>query len=564
MHASIVLLLLVPACARFPAPAREVPTGATFDSLVVRLLSGVEDEEKEPRDPLRHLTAEGTRAERTRVEARLRRLEDVDTAALTSAQRVDYLMLAAHFRRRLVDLDREEWRRTPMAYLPFDGIYSPLAGGRAPKPGDWARVLESLRNFRRAIELGMRQLEAPPPLWIDMTRRTGEELREFLERALPAKLGASPDTLRPRLQLAADSALLALRSYLDFLAELPAGAPESWAAGEEYYDRVLREYHLLPYDAEGLIALGRELHERTRRQLDSLAAVIAPGTGWRALAERLKENHPAAAEVRAAYEKESRRAKALIIRDDLFRIPPCEELMFIDTPPQLRATYAYGGYSSASAEDSVHTGRFFVTPVEPDMTLEQAQSKLRGHNYGWITVVALHEGYPGHHLQRVKSFENARGLRHRMSNTYLTEGWALYAEDFMRRAGFYETVDARLTQLRMRLWRTARVIIDPAIHTGRMSYEEAVRLLVDDVGLERADAEAEVNRYTTWPTQAPSYIVGWVEIERMKEQVQGARGAAFDEREFHERLLTAGSLPLALLRRELAQHYPELLAPQAP
>ncbi|NIM48501.1 MAG: DUF885 family protein, partial [Gemmatimonadales bacterium] len=120
---------------------------------------------------------------------------------------------------------------------------------------------------------------------------------------------------------------------------------------------------------------------------------------------------------------------------------------------------------------------------------------------------------------------------------------------WMRRAGLYVTADQQLGQLQMRLWRTARVIIDPSLHIGRMSYEDAVSFFVEEVGLTRSAAEAEVNRYTTWPTQAPSYIIGWLEIEKLKAELQAELGDGFDEKTFHETLLSQGSLPLALMRR---------------
>jgi hypothetical protein len=548
------LLLLAGACAGAPAgtsPAPRVPDAdAAFDTLVARLLRN----EGRPRvpDALAWLTPHGVAAERAWVGAQLARLRAADTTALGEAQRIDFLLVESHLARRERDLAAERYRRTPMSYLPFDGVYAPLAGADEPTAAGWETVLARLRHFRRAVELGRTQLVSTPPLWADMTRATGARMVSFLEAELPRRVEGgrlAPET-RAALLFAADSAASSLRALLDFVQhELPREDEQAWAVGTAEYDWLLRSHHMLPYDAAALIELGEALHERTRRQLDSLAAAVAPGVGWRALADSLKRNHPHADGVRAAYERESNRAKAHLIRHDLFRIPPCERLLFIDTPPQLRATYAYGGYSPASPGDSVHTGRFFVTPVEAHMTPAEVEAKLRGHNHGWITVVALHEGYPGHHLQTVKKFENPRVARRRLSDSYFGEGWALYAEDFMRRTGFYETTDALVAQLRMRLWRTARVIIDPSIHTGRMSYEDAVRLLVEDVGLERADAEAEVNRYTTWPAQAPSYVIGWIEIERLREELERAGGAAFDERAFHDRLLTVGSMPLALVRR---------------
>jgi uncharacterized protein (DUF885 family) len=267
----------------------------------------------------------------------------------------------------------------------------------------------------------------------------------------------------------------------------------------------------------------------------------------------MQGRHPEAGTIVDAYRTASLRVLGFLIAGDMIRIPACEELRYVPTPPSLRETYAWGGYGGIRERDGVMYGRFFATDVVEGMSPEAVEDKLRAQSHGWISVIALHEGYPGHHLQSVYARQNPNRLRRRISNTYFGEGWALYAEHWMRRAGLFTSDDERLAQLQMRLWRTARVIVDPSLHTGRMSYDEAVQFFVDEVGLTRSAAEAEVNRYTTWPTQAPSYIIGWLEIERLRAELQGALGDAFDERRFHEAMLEQGSLPPALLSRRLRE-----------
>jgi uncharacterized protein (DUF885 family) len=345
-------------------------------------------------------------------------------------------------------------------------------------------------------------------------------------------------------------ALAALEGYEAWMRDtLAPRAGGDWAVGRERYDWRLRHSKLLDTGADSLVALGfRVLHE-TQGELAAIARAIDSSRTWRELADSAKTLHPPRDSVFAAYAAESERARRFIVERGLFTLPPDERLEMVLTPPNLRQTYAYGGYSPAAPFEKRKVGRFFVTPVEEGWSAERVESKLRGHNDGWITVVAVHEGYPGHHLQYVRAATQPNVLRRIHGSEVFGEGWGLYAEEVMYRAGFFPDSLARLTQLRMRLWRAARVIIDPSIHTGRMTFDEAVRFFVDTVGLEEADARAEVTRYTTWPTQAVSYILGMRAIEALRDEARAAMGDHFDLARFHDALLAEGSLPPVLMRR---------------
>jgi len=560
---------LLAACARVPAPSATPapvppaaasatsPDSVAFERFVDGYLAGA------PRDPadtlnwLRGYEADADRREAARADSLLRVLRTIDTTRLGVPQRIDWLLVESWLVRAVMDTALHEAARIPGRYLTLGDIYWRVAGDRAPTPLDWTAIRADLLRAPRVMALGRAQLAAPPPLWVRLAVAAARSYGAFLGGEFARRAEAAPDSLRPSLLAAAAGARSALDAYAAFLQDtLRAGPETGWAVGEATYDRLLREVHFLPYGSAGMIAEGRRVHEETERALDSLAQRLRPGTPWRTLAAEMQGRHPAPGGVTEAYRRASRRVLALLIRDDLVRIPPCQDLVFVPTPPQLRETYAWGGYGGITMRDSVAVGRFFVTDVAPGMTPSQVEEKLRTQNDGWIHVIALHEGYPGHHLQTAYARRNPDRLRQRSGNTYYVEGWALFAEHWMARAGLFDDdPDGRLAQLQMRLWRTARVIIDPSIHTGRMTYEEAVRFFMDEVGLERSAAEAEVNRFTTWPTQAPSYIVGWLEIERLETDVRQALGARFSEKDFVERVLEAGPLPPALLRRAVLHAY---------
>ena len=475
----------------------------------------------------------------------------IDSGALDQRRRVDWMLLESVLRSDIRAAGRRDWERRPAEYLPFSAIHQLVVAEHPGAAARMAALARRLEQWPAALDAGRLQLKPQrvPRFWIELDAAGARGVAAWLRDELPgmvAKQGGNTARFRAALQKAA-GATEAWASWLtDSLAPSATGA---WPTGVEEYEWIVRHSKMLPYTADQLIALGYEVFHDTERQLAALAREIDSTRTWRQLADSSKTLHPPADSVFASYSAENARARAFIAAKKLATIPAAERLDMMLTPPNLRQTYAYGGYWPAAPFAPRRIGRFFVTPVERGWTPERVESKLRGHNYGWITVVSVHEGYPGHHLQTVRAAGQPSALRKVYGSEVFGEGWGLYAEELMYRHGFFPSPLARLTQLRMRLWRAARVIIDPSIHTGRWSFDEAVAFFVDSVGLERQDAIAEVTRYTTWPTQAISYIIGMHEIERLRDEVKAAQGARFSERRFHDVLLEQGSLPPPLMRR---------------
>ncbi|MBI4541984.1 MAG: DUF885 domain-containing protein [Gemmatimonadetes bacterium] len=501
------------------------------------------------------LSLRAAAVERRAVAAALDALRrDVDTATLDEGSRIDFLLFHAALATAVRSAEiSEPLRRIPGAYIPFGGVYQLIEDGGPARGQLLAAATARLRTWPMAFALARRQLDRPPRLWTELALGSAQGIARYLRTRVAAAADSAPPRVGAPLRGAAARAADALDAFRRWMQDtLLIRSEGSWEIGAPHYDWLLANSKLLPFTANALIDLGREVMRETEDSLAALGRRIDSTRSWQQLADSSKTLHPPRDSVRAAYARETARARDFIERRGLFALPADERLEMIDTPPNLRATYAYGGYDAPAPFASERVGRFFVTPVDSELSSGDAESKLRGHNYGWITVVAVHEGYPGHHLQTVKALENPRLVRRLFGSEVFGEGWGLYAEELMYRSGFYRDSLARLTQLRMRLWRAARVVIDPSLHTGRMSLEDAVQFFVDRVGLERRDAWAEVARYTTWPTQAISYIVGMRELERLREDVRSALGSGFDERAFHEAVLAEGSLPPILMRRAVA------------
>ena len=166
-------------------------------------------------------------------------------------------------------------------------------------------------------------------------------------------------------------------------------------------------------------------------------------------------------------------------------------------------------------------------------------------------MIAVHEAYPGHHAHALKTRENPRILRKIVHEPIFSEGWGLFTEELMFEQGFLQGDDVRLTQLRNRLWRAARVILDSSLHTGVMTFEEAVDFLVEKVRFERYAAELEVGMYIRRPTYVLGYLVGMQELMNIRDDYISLHGEPSPVSEFYDRLLSVGSIPPALAREEI-------------
>jgi uncharacterized protein (DUF885 family) len=130
-------------------------------------------------------------------------------------------------------------------------------------------------------------------------------------------------------------------------------------------------------------------------------------------------------------------------------------------------------------------------------------------------------------------------------SAYFVEGWALYVEQMMGEAGFFTDPVHQLGQVEARLFRAARMVVDTSLHLGELTVDEATEHMTTRTAMPPDTARAEVVRYCAWPTQAPSYLTGALEIGRMAREWTG------DLRDFHDRLAGSGALPLGIAERLL-------------
>ncbi|MGH9094017.1 MAG: DUF885 domain-containing protein, partial [Acidimicrobiales bacterium] len=354
------------------------------------------------------------------------------------------------------------------------------------------------------------------------------------------------ERLRPEVAQAGADAAVALEDLAAHLDALAGRARGDWAHGETHYSALLRDRELLGYGAAEMHAAGLVAWSELDEEMSELAERIDPAAGgWHATVMALSAEHPGSPEeMRDAYQHACRDARRFLQERELVTLPDGEECLVVPSPVFQRPVLAVASYSLPPPFSASRTGHFFV-PYPPEGTTdEQLDQRLSDNGYHAIPTVAVHEAYPGHHWQLTWANQTDRRVRHLARRAYFVEGWALYAEKMMREQGYFTDPRQELCHLDARILRAARVVVDTALHTGEMTVEEAVEHMSTRASLSEAVARAEVDRYCAWPTQAPSYLTGSLEIERIRRrwETDPRRGL----RAFHDTIAASPGLPIAL------------------
>jgi uncharacterized protein (DUF885 family) len=333
--------------------------------------------------------------------------------------------------------------------------------------------------------------------------------------------------------------------------------------GGERYTRLLRERENLGFDVHTLQKLGWVEYDRLDAEMRELSLRIRGTEDWRTVLEDANEEHPRNEEaMRDAYEVWTARARDFLQETGLVTLPDGEQCVVEPSPVFQRPLIGVASYIAPPAFSDSLTGHFFV-PYAPDgASDEEKQERLKANSNGGIPTTSVHEAYPGHHWHLVMRRIHAERVRRVYSTPYFAEGWALYAERVMRERGFFNEPIHELYHLEATIFRAARIVVDTSLHLGEMTYEEAVRFMVEKAGLPVVTAHAEVGRYCWWPTQASAYLTGCLEILRIRDRWLAERGLgdvpkkdleASVLREFHDALAMSGSLPLGLAERALME-----------
>ncbi len=488
---------------------------------------------------------------------RFQTLRDVHRPA---DERVDVELVLCELAGRRALQGWEEWRREPAVYLNpcLGGVFALFLHRLLPEPELVAAATSRLRQVPAAVASGIANLEPglTSPLLVERGLDMCRAGEAYFRHLLPAEV--SDPGRRAELAEAAQEAAAALSGFASHLSQLATKAAGDWALGEQRYSALLTDRQLLGYGSAELHRRGEAAWAELDEEMTALAAAVDPGaSGWREVMADLSKDHPADPDaMRHAYQTSTGAARAFLVERDLVTMPAGERCEVVPSPVFQRPVLAVASYRPAPPLSGSKTGHFFVPYPPEGISEEDLEQRLADNGRFAIPSVAVHEAYPGHHWHLTWAGATSRPVRHWVATPYFFEGWALYAEKMMREEGYFADPREQLYHLSMRAFRAVRMVVDTALHAGDMTVEEAADQLVTRAGLTEAVARAEVSRYCAWPTQAPSYLTGSLEIERIRRRWRAGPGAGLPLRQFHDAIASSRGLPPALAEMALFEAQP--------
>lgn len=483
-----------------------------------------------------------------------RRLELLDALAddgLSKDEQIDRDLLRSHIRGNQAMRDWEEWRRNPDTYLSggLMGVFSLFIRRLHPEDHLTRSAVARLEAVEETLAAGRANLDPERVSALLANRALGQCRAAVTYCRDLVPLEAHDASNRAALADAGAKAATAYEAFAAFIADLAGRAGGTHAIGAARYDALLKDKELLGFDAEELRRRGQASYDELDEEMSRVSNDMRGTKDWRAVVEELNDEHPGSPEaMRDGYQHCTEAARTFLYEHDLVSFPHGEECLVVPSPTFQRPMLAVASYSAPPAFRPSVVGRFNV-PFPPDGTSpDEVVQRMRTNGFHSMPTISVHEAYPGHHWHFVTMLTQARKVRRVVSSSYFVEGWALYSERMMHEQGFFADPRAAICHLDARIFRAARIIVDTGLHLGDMEIEEAVTFMRTKASLSEPTARAEVARYCAWPTQAPSYLTGSLEIERLRAGYLAGGG---DLKSFHDTIAATGALPIALAERAL-------------
>ena len=416
----------------------------------------------------------------------------------------------------------------------------------APEAKRLADVVARLRALPRYLEQARAGLTTSVDAFREAAKDDGDGLIDYLEHDLADVFHHSADLKAPT-----ETAIKAIRDYLSFVdKELPKKPHADFRYGAALYEKRFKPYLQTSRTPAEVLAAAKARVKALHEQMRALAKKIDPKGDIRSALNIIANDHPKPEALFESVRNELDDARRFVQDKKLLTLPSHDNLRVIETPPFLRSQLGVAAFDGAPPLQPELGAFYYVTPFPKDWPAQKIEAKLREYNRYMLMLITIHEAMPGHYVQFESASKlepiNKRVLRWLLGSNAYVEGWAVYAQQMMIDAGFWNhDPKLALSNAKLELRSVTNAILDIELQTGNLTDEDALKLMMDDAFQERPEAELKLRRAKLSVTQLCSYYVGlqsWEEAHHIAMSKPG-----FSERAFNDYALGKGAITMPTL-----------------
>ena len=441
---------------------------------------------------------------------------------------------------------------TQFLHLPIPGRDDATA---ADVPKAWADIVSRLEKGPAYIEAGQKLVTHPGKLYGVAGKKQIDGAPDFLSGALTdaakEQLAGDPAALK-RFTAARDAVLATLAKTGATIQAHVDAWPDNFAMGRAAYDQMLQREQLLPYTSRDVEGMARdELAHGWAEEawVKSAAAHRKVALG----AESGGGMAPSGPALIDYYRERIAQLRAFVVDHDVVTIPDWLGSMdVVETPKYQQPVSPGASMESPRLFAKSANGYYFITPPE---SLKDAAERLdmnEDFDRDRILSTAAHEAMPGHFLQLSIARRHSDYVRKIQYSGVFAEGWAFYGEEMFVRLGLFgDDLDARLFTARWERVRGARVVVDVKLASGEWTLAQAAKFFEEQSGFTKSASEAAVAGYALRPGYVLAYTVGRLQLEELLAEYQHRLGDKASLHDFHDRVLSYGSVPFSIVGPEL-------------
>jgi uncharacterized protein (DUF885 family) len=493
------------------------------------------------------------------------RIAAISPKDLDQSTRADRELVLANIRSTLLSLEViRGWEKNPDNYSgSISGAAFALMERKFASPEDRLRSLIAREKLMpRTLADARMNLKNPPKIYTEIAIEQLPGIVSFFEHDVPlAFTDAKDEKLNAEFKTTNAAVIKALNDYLAWLkSDLLPRSNGNYRFGADTFRKKLAYDEMVDTPLDQLLAIGEANLHKNQAEFNRIAKELEPNKDPKAVLEELGANHPAPDQLLQSFRDTFDGLIHFIREHKIVTIPSEVRPILEETPPFMRAT-TFASMDTPGAFETHATEAYFnVTLPDPKMTPEQVESFMHSFNVGTVISTAVHEAYPGHYVQFLWVPSAPSRVRKLLGASSNAEGWAHYCEQMMLDEGYgqpgagakteREAKFLRLGQLQDALLRNARFIVGIQMHTGSMTFDQAVKFFETEGYQSHETGIVETKRGTSDATYL-YYTLGKLEILKLREDMRKKQGAAFSLEQFHDEFLKQGFPPIKIVRQAM-------------